>query len=28
VGGPDDASWLENDILEVDSDLDAVFAGR
>jgi hypothetical protein len=28
VGGPDDASWLENDVLEVDSDLDAVFAGR
>ena len=28
VGGPDDASWLENDILEVDTDLDAVFAGR
>lgn len=27
VGGPDDASWLENDILEVDTDLDPVFAG-
>jgi hypothetical protein len=28
VGGADDAPWLENDILEVDTDLDAVFAGR
>ncbi|WP_151084414.1 hypothetical protein [Nocardioides cynanchi] len=28
VGGPDDAPWLENDVLEVDADLDAVFAGR
>jgi hypothetical protein len=28
VGGLADASWLENDILEVDVDLDAVFAGR
>ena len=27
VGGPDDAPWLENDILEVDADLDAVFSG-
>ncbi len=26
VGGADDAPWLENDILEVDADLDAVFA--
>ena len=26
VGGPDDAPWLENDILEVDADLDEVFA--
>jgi hypothetical protein len=28
IGGLDDASWLENDILGVDKDLDAVFAGR
>ncbi len=28
VGGPSDAPWLENDILEVDADLEAVFAGR
>jgi hypothetical protein len=28
AGGPDDASWLENDIVEVDTDLDGVFAGR
>jgi hypothetical protein len=28
IGGPDDAPWLENDVLEVDADLDAVFAGR
>ena len=26
VGGAEDASWLENDILEVDADLDQVFA--
>jgi hypothetical protein len=28
VGGPDGASWLENDILAVDADLDDLFAGR
>jgi hypothetical protein len=28
IGGPDDAPWLENVVLEVDADLDAVFAGR
>lgn len=28
VGGPPDAPWLENDLLEVDTDLDAVFVGR
>ncbi len=28
VGGADGASWLENDILGVDEDLDEVFAGR
>ena len=28
VGGPADAPWLENDVLEVDADVDAVFAGR
>ena len=28
VGGGDGASWLENDILEVDTDLDQVFAGH
>ena len=27
VGGPADAPWLENDVLEVDADVDAVFAG-
>jgi hypothetical protein len=26
VGGAEDASWLENDILEVDTDLDELFA--
>jgi hypothetical protein len=28
VGGAEGASWLENDILEVDADVDEVFAGR
>jgi hypothetical protein len=28
VGGDADAPWLDNDILEVDADLDEVFAGR
>ncbi|MGA8245493.1 MAG: hypothetical protein WB797_01165 [Nocardioides sp.] len=28
VGGAEGASWLENDILEVDEDVDAIFVGR
>jgi hypothetical protein len=28
LGGEDGASWLENDIIEVDADLDEVFAGH
>jgi hypothetical protein len=28
IGGEDGAPWLENDVLEVDADVDAVFAGR
>ena len=27
VGGPDEAPWLENDVLEVDTDLDELFDG-